>query len=647
MKRYPFLIILTILVSCVPSDKDGKRDVSDKNDSINIYYTRSIGKDVSLEEKERSIDRALFLAKDLEADSILGKLMYKKSSLLFQAGDYDSLVAHHDSFLTLQSQVDGPKLKASQYYLMGYYYDQVRSDYSKAFENYSAAKSQFELAKDSSWTGKCLLLMGVIQKNQNDFFGSKETMTEALQFLRESRDSNEMVQCYGLLATNHRKLLNFEDAIFYYTKAIKNSGSMEHRIAFENNLAATYIDDGRYEEAIVLLERIMGNSALDSTPVVYARVLDNLSYAQWLLEKKDVAPSFQKALQIRKEKKDWRGQLASFTHLGEFHMEDRSSRAKAYFDTVIQVAQKIKVPRAEIDALKFLIQINPENIKLRDRYILLQDSLDEQELKVKTQFAKYKYDDKLKQESILRLEKEKAEQALLAAEERSKKTMSYLGSIVLLLGLSFAIYFFGQRTKRLKERNKLAKLEATLETEADMSRRLHDDFGAGLNQTMLMVQGDMDRSKILDRLDGLYNQSRNFSREVNEVSTGVRFKAEFLEMLRFRTPSEANLFVTGVKDINWGEMPPLSQKILFKAIQELMINMGKHSKANMVTIGFKHTGKTMVVKYSDNGVGASKEELNAKNGLRNTEKRIQAIGGTVIFDSGKGEGFTAHITIPF
>ena len=616
-------------------------------DSIHRYYDRSFDQKNSLEEKRESIDRALFLARDLEADSILGKLMYKKSSLLFQAGDYDSLVAHHDSFLTLQSQVDGPKLKASQYYLMGYYYDQVRSDYSKAFENYSAAKSQFELAKDSSWTGKCLLLMGVIQKNQNDFFGSKETVTEALQFFKEPKDNNDMVQCYGLLATNHRKLLNFEDAIFYYAEAIKNSGSMEDRIAFENNLAATYIDDGRYEEAIVILEKIMGNTALDSTPVVYARVLDNLSYAQWLLEKKDVDASFQKALQIRKEKHDIRGQIASYTHLGEYFMEKRPHVSRAYLDTVIQLAQKIKVPRAETDALKFLMQISPENVKLRDRYIFLTDSLDAKETMVKTQFAKYKYDDKLKQESILRLEKENAEQALSAAEERSKKIMSYLGSIVLFLGLSFAIYFFGQRTKRLKERNKLAKLEATLETEADMSRRLHDDFGAGLNQTMLMVQGDMDRSKILDRLDGLYSQSRNFSREVNEVSTGGRFKDEFLEMLRFRTPNEANLFVTGVKDIDWGEMPPLSQKVLFKAIQELMINMGKHSKANMVTIGFKHTGKTMVVKYYDNGVGASKEELNAKNGLRNTEKRIQAIGGTIIFDSGKGEGFTAHITIPF
>ncbi|MEC3965256.1 hypothetical protein [Flagellimonas halotolerans] len=646
MKRYPFLIILTILVSCVPFDKDGTRDVSDKNDSINIYYTRSISKDVSLEEKRESIDRALFLAKDLEADSILGKLMYKKSSLLFQAGDYNSLVAHHDSFVTMQSEVDRPRLKASQYYLMGYYYDRIQSDYSRAFENYSAAKSQFELAKDSSWTGNCLLLMGVIQKNQNDFFGSKETVTEALQFLRESRDIKKMVQYYGLLATNHRKLLNFEDAIFYYTKAIKNSGSLEDRIAFENNLAATYIDNGRYEEAIALLDKIVGNTALDSTPVVYARILDNLSYAQWLLEKKDVGASFQKALQIRKEKKDWRGQLASYTHLGEFHLEDRSNRAKAYFDTVIQVAKKIEVPRAEIDALKFLMQIDPENVKLRDRYILLADSLDSQELKVKTQFAKYKYDDKIKQESILRLEKEKAEQALLTAKERNQKTISYLGSLTMLLGLGFAIYFFKQRTRHLKEQNRLTRLEATLETEAEMSRRLHDDFGAGLNQTMLMINADVDRTAVLDKLDGLYNQSRNFSREVNEVAIGTHFKEAFLEMLRFRTPSDANLFMTGVKDVQWNEMAPLSQKVLFKAIQELMINMGKHSSADMITIVFKSTEKVLTVNYSDNGVGASLKELNAKNGLWNTEKRIQAIGGSITFDSHKGQGFKAHITIP-
>ena len=117
-------------------------------------------------------------------------------------------------------------------------------------------------------------------------------------------------------------------------------------------------------------------------------------------------------------------------------------------------------------------------------------------------------------------------------------------------------------------------------------------------------------------------------------------------MLRYRTPSRANLIITGTKDIEWNGVPSLSKKVLYKVMQELMINMGKHSKATLITIGFKKTGSELLVKYNDNGVGASPKDLNAKNGLRNTEKRIQAIGGSITFDSGKGEGFSAHVVIP-
>ncbi len=647
MKPYSFLIILTILVSCVPSNKKRNLDSKEKYDSIQIYYDRSIGKDISITEKSESIDRAIYLAKDLKNDSIKGNLLYQKSSLLFQAGEYDSLLLHHRNFINTAARINWPRIQASQYYLMGYYHDRVESDYKKAFENYSAAKNQFELAKDSSWVGKTLLNMATIQKDQNDFFGSKETVTEAIAFLNATEHKDELVQCYNLLATNHRKLLNLKDAIAYYKKAIANSVNAKDKIAFENNLGATLVDDGKYEKAIAIFERLLKDSSLDSSTARYARILDNLSYTKWLVGQEINADSFQKALAIRIKEGDMRGQMASYAHLGEFHMKNNPSRAMAYFDSVIQVSKRMDIPRAETDALRFMMQLQPNNVKLHQRYVHLQDSLYKEELSVETQFAKYKYDDKLKQESILRLEKEKAEQALLTARERNKKTLSYLGTILLLLALSFAIYYFGQRTKRLKERNKLAKLEATLETEAEMSRRLHDDFGAGLNQTMLMLQSDADKSTVLDKLDALYSQSRNFSREINEVGTGGRFKDEFLEMLHFRTPKNANLFITGIKDIQWDEMAPLYQQVLFKILQELMINMARHSHAKMVTLGFKRTGKTLAVKYSDNGVGASLEELNAKNGLRNTEKRIQAIGGSIIFDTGKGEGFTVRVTIPF
>ena len=349
---------------------------------------------------------------------------------------------------------------------------------------------------------------------------------------------------------------------------------------------------------------------------------------------------------MRIQNNDERGLIASYTHLGEFYSKNNPKKAKSYFNEVITLSKTIKKPLAEKDALKFLMQLEPANVNLRDRYIFLQDSLYEQELNVKTQFAKYKYDDKEKQEENLRLEKENAEKALEINRQRTQKITSFFGLALLLSGLGFIIYYFKERTRRLVHENRTAKMEATLETEAEMSRRLHDDFGAGLNQAMLMVQGDTDKSKVFDRLDWLYNQSRNFSREINEVDTGPRFKEEFLGMLRHRTPESAKLLILGSKDVDWEGMAPLSKKVLCKVLQELMINMGRYSKATLVTIGFEEKGNMLKVAYTDNGVGASKEDLKTKNGLRNTEKRIQAIGGTITFDTGKDAGFKASIKMP-
>lgn len=539
-----------------------------------------------------------------------------------------------------------PYYVAKQYYLIGYYYEEVAQNPDSAFKNYNSSKNYYKKYGDSSWIGRNLSNMGIIQKDQNDFFGSKETLTEALQYLQPSGDLTYISSSYATLGTNHRKLLNYQDAIVYYQKAIQTTNSDDSKLIFQNNLATCYIDNKEYDKAISILKLVLKDSLLVINKKEYPRVLDNLAYANWLSGKEKGEEHFLQALEIRRHNNDKRGQIASYTHLGEFYSMNNPKKAKAYFDTVISLSKTIKMPRAEKDALKFLMQLEHANVQLRDRYVFLQDSLYEQELKVKTQFAKYKYDDKVKQEENLRLEKENAEKALEVTRQRNQKVVSFFGLALLLLTSGFIVYYLRQRTRRLTQENKTAKLEATLETEAEMSRRLHDDFGAGLNQAMLMVQGDTDKSKVLDKLEGLYGQSRNFSREINEVDTGTHFKEEFLEMLRYRTPTNANLLISGSKEIEWDDVNPLSKKVLYKVLQELMINMDKHSEANLITIGFEIMGKTIKVDYTDNGVGASEQDLKAKNGLRNTEKRIQAIGGTVTFDSGKGDGFKANIQIP-
>lgn len=646
MKRFLILAFISLSICCNPRVEAPVSTTHDVRDSAMYYYNRSLDKKLSLMQKQREINRSFFFAKDHIKDTLYSQILYQKNSLHFSSQEYDSLQVYHHLLINHALQIGDNYMLAYQYYLMGYYFGKIAHNSEKAFQNYTLSKGYYEQISDSSGVGRNLLNMGTIQKDFNDFFGSKETLTEAIQFLIPVKDTTYIAQSYNLLATDHRKLLNFADAFEYYNKAIDISSSDVDKLVYKNNLAVTYIDNKQYDRAISMLEKIVHDSLLIDNKVEYPRVLDNLAYAKFLSGKESKEDSFLRALEIRIQNNDERGQIASYTHLGEFYSKSNPKKAKSNFNKVIALSKTIKKPLAEKDALKFLMQLEPADVNLRDRYIFLQDSLYEQELNVKTQFAKYKYDDKQKQEENLRLEKENAEKALEINRQRTQKIISFFGLALLLSGLGFIIYYFKQRTRRLVHENRTAKMEATLETEAEMSRRLHDDFGAGLNQTMLMVQGDADKSEILDRLDGLYNQSRNFSREINEVDTGPQFKEEFLGMLRHRTPESAKLLISGSKDVDWEGMAPLSKKVLFKVLQELMINMGRYSKATLVTIGFEEKGNMLKVAYTDNGVGASKEDLKTKNGLRNTEKRIQAIGGTITFDTGKDDGFKANIIMP-
>lgn len=644
-KSFP-LIITLILISCF-SGKEDSLEAEKRSVEIDFFYRKSQDVSLKLDDRLKAINKAIEISKKHNREVVSARLAYQKNWLHYSLAQYDSLNFFH-RLLFIDSSYDGadPYNMAKEYYLMGHYFSEIVHDSEKAFQNYTLSKGYYEQIGDSVWIGRSLLNMGTIQKDFNDFFGSKETLTEAVQFLVAKNDTTYIAQCYNLLATNHRKLLNFYDAERYYLEAISSTNSKEDKLIYKNNMAAAYIDEARYEDAIMLLMGITSDTVLDQNRYEYARVLDNLAYAQWLSGKEKVEEPFLQALEIRRQNNDRRGQIASYTHLGEFFSKKQPQKAQAYFDTVITLSKTIKMPRAEKDALKFLMQLEPANIQLRDRYVFLQDSLYEQELKVKTQFAKYKYDDKLKQESILRLEKENAEKELEASRQRNQKII-YLGGFLFAISvLGLSIYSFRQRTKRLRQKNKADMLVAAHETEAELSRRLHDGFGARLNQAMLMVQNDTDKSTLLDTLEGLYDQSRDFSREINEVDTGPNFKEEFFEMLRFRTPPIARLFITGSKEINWTEITPLTKTVLYKVLQELMINMGKHSKATVIAITFQKVGKILKVDYSDDGIGASIEDLNTKNGLRNTEKRIQALGGTITFDSGKGDGFRANIILP-
>src|SRR5690606_36012236 len=332
------LMVFVLCASCGPDKGKGDIPGNVHKDSIQIYFGMSKNKELSLGERSKAIDRALALWNVGQRDSMLGPLLYQKNFLHLSKGEYDSLLFHHKRFKAMDSLLDADLYKAKAYYMMGYYHREIAKDFEKAYLNFTQARNHYEQLKDSSWVGRILLYMGSIEKDQNDFFGSKETLTEALRYLKSPGDDPSIAQAYNVLATDHRKLANFGDAVIYYKNALKTAGSDIEKRSFENNLAATYMDDGQYEKSMEILQGIIADTALERTSGQYARILDNLSYARWLSGEDLGEGPFLQALEIRKTKKDRRGQIASYTHLGEYQSRRDPKRAKAYFDSVIHLS---------------------------------------------------------------------------------------------------------------------------------------------------------------------------------------------------------------------------------------------------------------------------------------------------------------------
>ncbi len=645
MKGFLILVGIALLVSCTGNHGDNPLETEMATDSILHYYGIAKNRNNDLKKRYDAVNKSLRFFKEGQKDTLFSQVLYQKNLILFSLQEYDSLQILNEFLLDHTSKISDNAIFARQYYLMAYYYDNIAHKPENAFYTYSNSENYQNRINDSSWVGKNLYNMAVIQKIHDDFFGSKETITQALKYLNPKKDTKYIASSYDMLATDHRELLNYEEAVKYYGRALSYSTSKSEKLLYQNNLAATFIDYKKYDNAIALLEGLTHDPQMQENKGEYARALDNLAYALWLANKNVKPEAFLHPLKMRKTAKDHKGQIASYTHLGEYYSVVDHSKACTYFDTVVQLSKTFKMPKAEQEALKHLMRLYPKNIALRDRYVFLQDSLHKQELLVKTQFAKYKYDDTLKEESIYRLEKTNAEHALEAANQRNQKVIS-IASLVLLLVASSAIgYILVQRNKHLQQKNKIDILEATYETEAALSRKLHDDFGAKLNHAMLMLQNGSDPEKVLDIVEVLYDQSRNFSRRINDVDTGPKFKEVLFGMLGTYCKT-TKLIVTGSKYIIWEQISATSKKTLYKALQELMTNMQKHSSATMVYLDFEQTKKTLRVDYIDNGKGATAEALQNKNGLWNTEKRIEAINGSIDFETKKGDGFKSHIEIP-
>ena len=520
-----------------------------------------------------------------------------------------------------------------------------KSNFNTSFYNFNKSKIAFEKLKDSSNISFNLIQMAYIQQMNGDYYGSKETLTEALPYIR--KDKNYLAAVNNFFGIADKELSIYDDAIYYYSEALKGVKDESSKQAPLNNIAVVYIQQKKYDKAIKILESLLNKNSSPAKPPTKRklRILDNLGFAYFKkgMNEKGLALMLE-SLTLRNQTEDVYGSIESCLHLAEYYSKTDAKKSNQYAQLAYQNATKLNSIDERLEALSFLMTNNSiRNTTYAQKYVFLNDSIVKIRNNFKNKFAKIKYDSKKEKDENQKLRLEKAEN-LLALKDAEKEKIIFIATFIILLFLGAYL------KKHLDNRNRIGKIKTAYDTETRIAKDIHDELANDVFHAITFTQtqpliNENTKETLIQKLDHIYTRVRGISKENNDIDTGENFSANLKEMLSTYNSNTTNVIINSIEKINWDAIDDIKKIAVYRVLQELMVNMKKHSAASLVVVKFDSNQKNIIIDYVDDGQGSIKNKIN-KNGLQNMENRILAIKGSIIFDTEPNKGFKVKITLP-
>jgi signal transduction histidine kinase len=191
-----------------------------------------------------------------------------------------------------------------------------------------------------------------------------------------------------------------------------------------------------------------------------------------------------------------------------------------------------------------------------------------------------------------------------------------------------------------------------------IGRELHDETGQSL--LLLRLQLEMLEREAPEALGARLRESRTvventvveLRRMIAALSPTVLERLGIVPALRhlvgqFRKlyPAEVRVDVRGQPE----QMPAQIQDAVYRAAQESLQNVAKHSRASTVSISLRVTDKVFRLRVSDNGSGfeAGSAARKPKSfGLAGMRRRAALVGGTLSVKASPGKGTTVVLEVP-
>jgi signal transduction histidine kinase len=497
-------------------------------------------------------------------------------------------------------------------------------------------------SQDSLQIAMAYNYMAVMQLEAGDYFSSQESLLKSLKYLNEDKKNDYycLSSDYCILGNNCLNLKKYNNAIDYYDLALKFAIDDNLKLFALNSKAVAYQKKEEYSQAIAIYNAILNQRI--NNKMEYARILSNLARVKWLQHPGyQPLPEFYVALKIRQDEKDNWGLNASYSHLSDYYSPSRPDSALSYALKMYEVAQRINSPDDELEALQKLIKLSrPEELRQYVTcYQYLSDSVQTARSAAKNQYVLIGYEAEKNKADNLVLQKDNTEKKIQILQQR----IILYGILLLFLFVAFiAILWYRKRRQRMV----MEARDSIREHQLKISQKVHDVVANGIYQIMAGLEhhGAIEKEHLADKLEILYEQSRDISYE-HPTKLLRDFQEEIDWLLTSFATQTTKVFIVGNNINTWHNTSANIKNELLQVLQELMINMKKHSCAHNVVARFERQGNQISIQYQDDGVGLP-ASFQYGNGLTNTGNRIKGIGGQIIFDRAATNGLKVRVSFP-
>jgi tetratricopeptide (TPR) repeat protein len=523
----------------------------------------------------------------------------------------------------------------------GKYTDYDRGYYFFFYKKWDSAFLMFNQyvndADDSLKKGKSYSFMGEMQWKTGDLYDAQQSLTDAIRTLDPFNEKHreEIGYTYNILGNVSLDLKQYDEAINFYNKAIIIFKGTEYFSEVMNGKATVLQKIGNYNDAITIYD-----SALILKPVdqkLVARMIDNRARTKWLQDPNYPAlPEFRSALNIRIDSQYSTGLNASYAHLSDYYAKLNPDSAIWYAQKMREQAKENQSPDDILEAIDKIIRLNNSSVlkeQWYEEYKILNDSLQFARDTARKRFALIRYD----------VQKSKADNLVLQQHITKQRLLLYgliALAVVIITGLSL---WYAKRRKSIKQESENAIRNSRLKT----SQKVHDVVANGLYGIMNELEHSkmIEREPLINKIEGLYEKSRNISYEDIPSGNTIDYNSQIHDMLNSFANKLTKVIVVGNQPTFWSRITVAQKSELQLILNEIMINMKKHSQAKNVVIVFKKGDTKAFITYKDDGMGFP-SNYKFGNGLNNTVSRIKSINGEINFEKNEKGGVSISIGFP-